>query len=53
MCNRNLIKKKNPNQRIYGTDTSEDEVDDSLVFHPNCGSHAAVINNGRTAHRPK
>jgi len=23
-----------------------------LNFHPNCGSHAAVINGGLTAHRP-
>ncbi len=23
-----------------------------LLFHPNCGSHAAVINGGLTAHRP-
>ena len=23
-----------------------------LTFHPNCGSHAAVINGGLTAHRP-
>ncbi|CAB0011106.1 unnamed protein product [Nesidiocoris tenuis] len=34
------------------TDASDDEADDSLLFHTNCGSHAAVINNGRTAHRP-
>ena len=28
-------------------------VDDNrLTFHPNCGSHAAVINGGLTAHRP-
>ena len=28
-------------------------TDDSrLLFHPNCGSHAAVINGGLTAHRP-
>ncbi|XP_063932045.1 neuralized-like protein 4 isoform X2 [Zophobas morio] len=25
---------------------------DRLTFHPNCGTHAQVINNGRTAHRP-
>ncbi|ERL95247.1 hypothetical protein D910_12514 [Dendroctonus ponderosae] len=25
---------------------------DRLSFHPNCGTHAEVINNGRTAHRP-
>ncbi|XP_045470918.1 neuralized-like protein 4 [Harmonia axyridis] len=25
---------------------------DHLTFHPNCGAHAQVINNGRTAHRP-
>ena len=27
-------------------------VDNRLLFHPNCGSHAAVINNGLCAHRP-
>lgn len=25
---------------------------DRLTFHANCGTHAQVINNGRTAHRP-
>lgn len=25
---------------------------DRLTFHHNCGTHADVINNGRTAHRP-
>ncbi|KAK9728651.1 Neuralized [Popillia japonica] len=25
---------------------------DRLTFHHNCGTHAEVINNGRTAHRP-
>lgn len=25
---------------------------DKLTFHTKCGAHAAVINNGRTAHRP-
>uniref|UniRef100_A0A069DZT6 Putative notch signaling protein n=1 Tax=Panstrongylus megistus TaxID=65343 RepID=A0A069DZT6_9HEMI len=52
----NLITRRNTvlGENILNStnDTSEDEVDDSLVFHPNCGSHAAVINNGRTAHRP-
>ena len=27
-------------------------VDNRLLFHPNCGSHAAVINNGLSAYRP-
>ncbi|KAL0277171.1 UNVERIFIED_CONTAM: hypothetical protein PYX00_004538 [Menopon gallinae] len=31
--------------------TNEDG-NDRLTFHPKCGSHAAVINNGRTVHRP-
>lgn len=26
---------------------------DRLTFHPHCGDHAAVINHGRTVHRPK
>lgn len=28
------------------------EYYDRLTFHPNCGTHAQVINNGRTARRP-
>lgn len=32
--------------------TEEDHVE-RLSFHHKCGSHAAVINSGRTAHRPK
>ncbi|KAK9500080.1 hypothetical protein O3M35_001416 [Rhynocoris fuscipes] len=47
---RNTVLRENIQNSI--NEISEDEVDDSLVFHPNCGSHAAVINNGRTAHRP-
>ena len=27
-------------------------VDNRLLFHPSCGSHASVINNGLSAHRP-
>ena len=30
----------------------EDESTDRLRFHSKCGTHAAVINNNRTAHRP-
>lgn len=33
-------------------DLPDDDADERLMFHSNCGSHAAVINNGRTAHRP-
>lgn len=34
-------------------DLSHISDSDELLFHPNCGFHAAVINNGRTAHRPE
>ena len=27
-------------------------LENRLLFHPSCGSHAAVINGGMTAHRP-
>lgn len=30
----------------------ESDYCDRLIFHANCGTHADVINNGRTAHRP-
>lgn len=30
----------------------ESDYCDRLTFHSNCGTHADVINNGRTAHRP-
>ncbi|XP_043932154.1 neuralized-like protein 4 [Protopterus annectens] len=33
------------------TDSSEPDVE-RLLFHPNCGQKAAIINDGRTAHRP-
>uniref|UniRef100_A0A0A9ZGY0 Neuralized-like protein 4 n=3 Tax=Lygus hesperus TaxID=30085 RepID=A0A0A9ZGY0_LYGHE len=52
----NLITRRNTVLREHvlqtQNDASDDEPDDTLLFHPNCGSHAAVINNGRTAHRP-
>ena len=31
----------------------EEDEGEKLTFHPKCGAHAAVINNQRTAHRPK
>lgn len=34
-------------------EVGDDEPLDRLTFHPCCGTHADVINNGRTAHRPK
>jgi len=34
-------------------EAGEEELPDRLMFHPCCGTHADVINNGRTAHRPK
>ncbi|KAL1116658.1 hypothetical protein AAG570_005130 [Ranatra chinensis] len=47
---RNTVLRENVMQSL--TDVSDDDSEDRLLFHPNCGSHAAVINNGRTAHRP-
>ncbi|KAG8230351.1 hypothetical protein J437_LFUL000622, partial [Ladona fulva] len=35
------------------TEPPEEDYIERLMFHQNCGTHAAVINNGRTAHRPK
>ena len=33
---------------------SDDSQDvEKLTFHMHCGTHAAVINGQRTAHRPK
>lgn len=32
---------------------TEEEPPDRLMFHSCCGTHVEVINNGRTAHRPK
>ena len=31
---------------------SQQPLENRLLFHPSCGSHAAVINGGMTAHRP-
>ncbi|XP_022905179.2 neuralized-like protein 4 [Onthophagus taurus] len=40
--------------REQQTSVSPEPIDfyEPLTFHPNCGSHAEVINNGKTAHRP-
>lgn len=52
----NLITRRNTVLRETVTtslnDVPDEDSDDRLMFHSNCGSHAAVINNGRTAHRP-
>ncbi|XP_028049148.1 neuralized-like protein 4 [Monomorium pharaonis] len=50
----NLVTRRNTLQ-LQGLDTEEtgeEELPDRLMFHPCCGTHADVINNGRTAHRP-
>ncbi|XP_034946058.1 neuralized-like protein 4 [Chelonus insularis] len=50
----NLVTRRNT-LHLQGL-TEVDEIDepplDRLTFHPCCGTHADVINNGRTAHRP-
>ncbi|XP_071449160.1 neuralized-like protein 4 [Hetaerina americana] len=52
----NLITRRNTvlrDQQLNGLiDTPDDDYVERLMFHQNCGTHAAVINNGRTAHRP-
>ncbi|KYN07792.1 Neuralized-like protein 4 [Cyphomyrmex costatus] len=50
----NLVTRRNTLQ-LQGLDSEEageEELPDRLMFHPCCGTHADVINNGRTAHRP-
>lgn len=54
----NLITRRNTllrDQHLNIVETHSVEIDcyDRLMFHPNCGAHADVVNNGRTAHRPK
>ncbi|KYN19197.1 Neuralized-like protein 4 [Trachymyrmex cornetzi] len=50
----NLVTRRNTLQ-LQGLDSEEvgeEELPDRLMFHSCCGTHADVINNGRTAHRP-
>ncbi len=42
----NLITRRNVAMREHFTEENR------LLFHRNCGSHAAVINGGLSAHRP-
>lgn len=50
---RNTALVRNTDPVIHGLhDLSDDDFVDRLMFHTNCGTHAAVINNCRTAHRP-
>ena len=54
----NLVTRRNTSLREYqivhrSSNLPEDDCSDRLAFHPKCGTHAAVINNGRTVHRPK
>ncbi|CAG9771302.1 unnamed protein product [Ceutorhynchus assimilis] len=50
----NLMTRKNTReqQSIVPEPQPVSDYYDRLTFHPNCGTHAEVINNGRTAHRP-
>ncbi|XP_015586465.1 neuralized-like protein 4 [Cephus cinctus] len=50
----NLVTRRNTLhlQGLNGEEPGEDEPLDRLMFHMCCGTHADVINNGRTAHRP-
>ncbi|XP_043671711.1 neuralized-like protein 4 [Vespula pensylvanica] len=47
----NLVTRRNTLQ-LQGLNEPEEEPPDRLMFHSCCGTHAEVINNGRTAHRP-
>ncbi|XP_008559824.1 neuralized-like protein 4 [Microplitis demolitor] len=48
----NLVTRRN-NLHLQGlAEVEEEDTLDRLTFHPCCGTHADVINNGRTAHRP-
>lgn len=50
----NLVTRRNTLQ-LQGLDSEEageEDLPDRLMFHQCCGTHADVINNGRTAHRP-
>lgn len=54
----NLVTRRNTTLRDYqivqrSSNLPEDDCSDRLAFHTKCGTHAAVINNGRTVHRPK
>ncbi|XP_063987913.1 neuralized-like protein 4 [Diachasmimorpha longicaudata] len=48
----NLVTRRNTLHLQGLSEVGEDEPLDRLTFHPCCGTHADVINNGRTAHRP-
>ncbi|XP_043280017.1 neuralized-like protein 4 isoform X2 [Venturia canescens] len=48
----NLITRRNTLHLQGLEEVGDDEPLDRLTFHPCCGTHADVINNGRTAHRP-
>lgn len=50
----NLMTRRNARETQVALTDSHPLPDyyDRLTFHPNCGTHAEVINNGRTAHRP-
>lgn len=54
----NLMTRRNTELRDYQISLrtcnfAEEDGGDRLAFHPKCGTHAAVINNGKTVHRPK
>ncbi|XP_050309268.1 neuralized-like protein 4 [Anthonomus grandis grandis] len=50
----NLMTRKNTrdNHSVIPEAPPVSDYYDRLTFHPNCGTHAAVTNNGRTAFRP-
>ncbi|XP_017783812.1 PREDICTED: neuralized-like protein 4 [Nicrophorus vespilloides] len=50
----NLMTRRNTKDQHFTLAEPHPPTDyyDRLTFHPNCGTHAQVINNGRTAHRP-
>lgn len=53
---RSMLNSINSNSGDYansGIETWSTNDSDRLLFHPICGMHAEVINNGRSVHRPK
>ena len=49
---RNLVAQGKSTSIVADEGSFQEFVDNRLLFHPNCGTHAAVISSGTVAHRP-